>query len=178
MNLKTAVRTEFEVKPKRDDAAWLPARLSRISALPSRDSPETATARLVAHALTCAFISHRRKLLETNVAHALLRAVSRLSRQLASGQHGRPRAPPSSIRQPPGAKLLRAAPALLPTLGAIPQRLVSRESRHGTLRACATSDSDAKVKLAACLKGGGIRPPRAFSRFGDNCFPHKACLYV
>jgi hypothetical protein len=44
--LKTAVRTEFEVKPKQDAAAWLPA-LSRISALPCRGSPETARKLLI-----------------------------------------------------------------------------------------------------------------------------------
>jgi hypothetical protein len=35
--LKSAVETEFGVEPKQDATAWLPARLSRISALPSRD---------------------------------------------------------------------------------------------------------------------------------------------
>jgi hypothetical protein len=43
MNPKTAVGTEFEVKPKRDAAAWLPVPLSRISALPSRDCEGAVT---------------------------------------------------------------------------------------------------------------------------------------
>jgi hypothetical protein len=42
-NLKTAVGTEFEVKPKRDAVAWLPAPLSRISALPNRDCQGAVT---------------------------------------------------------------------------------------------------------------------------------------
>jgi hypothetical protein len=37
MILKTAVGREFQIKPKRHAAAWLPARLSRMSALPSRE---------------------------------------------------------------------------------------------------------------------------------------------
>jgi hypothetical protein len=43
MILKTAVGTEFEAKPKRDAAAWLPEPLSRISALPSRDCEGAVT---------------------------------------------------------------------------------------------------------------------------------------
>ena len=70
--------------------------------IPSRDSPETATARLVAHAL------------------------------------------------------LRAASALMPTLGSIRQRLVSRKSRHGTVRACATSHSRAPVSDTLERPGGAF----------------------
>jgi hypothetical protein len=57
--------------------SWLSLHLSR-SLHASYDKKATYCEAPVAHALTCAFISHRRKLLETNVAHALLRAVSRL----------------------------------------------------------------------------------------------------
>ena len=43
MNPKTAVGTEFELKPKRDAAAWLPEPISRIGALPSRDCEGAVT---------------------------------------------------------------------------------------------------------------------------------------